>query len=79
MKKKKKIKKFEKIFGFFSILKGPESGKEKNRKSGLRPRHIFVLVMSEANLLSMKGKQCLWHVVIRKCLLFSNLNASCTQ
>ena len=32
---KKKIEK-KKFFGLFSILKGPESGKEKNRKSGIR-------------------------------------------
>ena len=34
--KKKNWKFWKKFFGFFSILKGPESGKEKNRKSGIR-------------------------------------------
>ena len=33
---KKKWKFWKKFFGLFSILKGPESGKEKNRKSGIR-------------------------------------------
>ena len=33
--RKKKLNILKKKFGFFSILKGPESGKEKNRKSGI--------------------------------------------
>ena len=34
--KKKNFENFEIFFWIFSILKGPESGKEKNRKSGIR-------------------------------------------
>ena len=34
--KKKNLKILKFFFGFFSILKGPESGKEKTRKSGIR-------------------------------------------